>query len=172
MAVGVEEYGRARVQAIQLFPDTGIEADSRGPARLKLTVRAGNDPVHVGDHLRLAFTVTNTGAYPAIQVQVRALSDGLVTSPADQSVLRFRRVDTSASGSLALRATRPGTGKVAVRLTGATNDSRTAAATMFVYPADRFSWRDIARKAVLICVFMPALILIVPWCRLRPRTRA
>jgi hypothetical protein len=169
LTVKVEEYGRARVEEMRVFPDSGIHVGSRSPARLKLTVAAQDRPVHVGDKIELRLALDNTGGYPARQVEVGAFTDGRVATATDGSVLRFKRVDRRVTGTLALRATKPGVGKVGVRAAGVTNESREAVATISVYRSVGASrWENVARKLLLLIVFVPALVvLLAPWRLIR-----
>ena len=159
LSFAVDQLRSARVRAVRILPDSGIEITGAGPAELTADASVSRAGVRVGEPFHVRVVVANPSRRPASQIRAHLDVDGTVVSPVGATSRRLRDLppDGRASATFALRARRKGDSRLAVTVDSA-SASPTAAVPVRIAP--RQSTLDrVAPFAVLVAVAGTALAL-------------
>lgn len=159
LSFAVDQLRSARVRAVRILPDSGIEITGDGPAELTADASVSRAGVRVGEPFHVRVVVANPSRRPASQIRAHLDVDGTVVSPVGATSRRLRDLppDGRASATFALRARRKGDSRLAVTVDSA-SASPTAAVPVRIAP--RQSTLDrVAPFAVLVAVAGTALAL-------------
>jgi len=121
LAIRLEEYQRARVQALRALPDSAIGVTTVAVPTVHLTVNTGNPAVVAGRDFTIGYKLTSRGA-AAKQVAVYPTIDPRVLAFVGPSVRRYAQLHGAVSGRFEFKALKVATTKIVFRAVSSANN--------------------------------------------------
>lgn len=139
----LEQAGRARVDRVEVFGDSGVLRTDRSPYPLKLTPRLDEKRIHPGTSFRLVVTLSNRTGEHLRDVVVQPTFDRRVFELLSPKVYRFRAITKPVEASFVFRPATVGRHRIDI-LADSNRNHPSAAVAVTVTPRPTSSARVVA----------------------------